>query len=168
MENSTKTQAEIEQEMLELNKQFGEFLRTKGITSKFKLAFSNIEESAKKQHETDKAQYEAVKEASAEENKEFVEFIHTKGLKAKFSLVVDNIKKGAEEAPQKTAKNIAKATVQAYANVNPYAHLNPHSAAHAAKGGYTAESLSNEFNEFLKMKGLDSQYTVEIKDNNED
>ncbi|MDE6030188.1 MAG: hypothetical protein K2G32_01015 [Oscillospiraceae bacterium] len=162
MENQVKTQAEIEQEMLELNKQFGEFLHTKGITAKFKLAFSNMGDSVKKQHEADKTQYEAVKAQSAEDNKEFVEFLHTKGLKAKFNLVVENIKKGAEAAPQRTAENIAKATAQAHA------HVPPHPGAPAPRGGYTAESLSKEFNEFLKMKGLDSQYKVEIKGSDED
>ena len=162
MDNQVKTQDQIEQEMLELNKQFGEFLHTKGITAKFKLAFSNMGDSARKQHEADKAQYEAVKAQSAEENAEFVEFLHTKGLKAKFNLVVENIKKGAETAPQRTAESIAKAKAQAHAPVNPYAGV------HAAHEHYTAESLSREFNEFLKMKGLDTQYTVEIKGSDED
>ena len=162
MENQVKTQAQIEQEMLELNKQFGEFLHTKGITAKCKLAFSNMGDSARKQHEADKAQYESVKAQSAEENAEFVEFLHTKGLKAKFKLVVENIKKGAEAAPQRTTESIAKSAAHAHAPVNPYA------GAHAAHGHYTAESLSKEFNEFLKMKGLDTQYTVEIKGSDED
>lgn len=162
MENQVKTQDQIEQEMLELNKQFGEFLHTKGITAKFKLAFSNMGDSARKQHETDKAQFEAVKAQSAEENAEFVEFLHTKGLKAKFNLVVENIKKGAEAAPQRTAESIAKRAAQTHSSVNPYAGV------HAAHGLYTAESLSREFNEFLKMKGLDTQYTVEIKGCDED
>ena len=162
MENQMKTQAQIEQEMLELNKQFSEFLHTKGITAKFKLAFSNMGDSVRTQHEADKAQYEAVKAQSAEKNAEFVEFLHTKGLKAKFHLVVNNIKKGAEAAPQRTAENIAKATAQAHAHVNPYAGV------HAAHRHYTAESLAKEFNEFLKMKGLDAQYTVEIKSSDEE
>lgn len=162
MEKQVKTQAQIEQEMLELNKQFGEFLHTKGIAAKFKLAFANMGDSAAKQHEADKAQYEAVKAQSAEDNAEFVEFLHTKGLKAKFNLVVGNIKKGAETAPQRTAESIAKATAQAHVHVNPYAGVR--------KSGeqYTAQSLTEEFNEFLKMKGLDTQYTVEIKDSDED
>lgn len=162
MEYQVKTQAQIEQEMLELNKQFSEFLHTKGIAAKFKLAFSNMGDSARTQHEADKAQYGAVKAQSAEENAEFVEFLHTKGIKAKFNLVVENIKKGAEAAPQRTAASIAKAAAQAHAPVNPYAGV------HAAHGHYTAESLAEEFDEFLKMKGLDTQYTVEIKDADED
>ena len=162
MENQIKTQAQIEQEMLELNKQFGEFLHTKGIGAKFKLAFSNMGDSARKQHEADKAQYEAVKAQSAEENAEFVEFLHTKGLKAKFNLVIENIKKGAQDASQKTAESIAKAKAQVHAPVNP------HVGIHTAHGHYTAESLSKEFNEFLKVKGLDTLYTVEIKSSDED
>ena len=162
MENQIKTQAQIEQEMLELNKQFGEFLNTKGIAAKFKLAFSNMGDSARKQHEADKAQYEAVKAQSAEENAEFVEFLHTKGLKAKFNLVVENIKKGVQDASQKTAESIAKAKAQTHAPVNL------HVGVHAARRHYTAESLAEEFNEFLKMKGLDTQYTVEIKGSDED
>jgi len=93
MEKQVKTQAQIEQEMLELNKQFGEFLHTKGIAAKFKLAFANMGDSAKKQHEA---------------------------------------------------------------------------GVRSARGQYTAESLAEEFNEFLKMKGLDTRYTVEIKDSDED
>ncbi len=34
MDNKIKTQQEIEQEMLELNEQFSEFLHTKGIKAK--------------------------------------------------------------------------------------------------------------------------------------
>lgn len=162
MEKQVKTQAQIEQEMLELNKQFGEFLHTKGIAAKFKLAFANMGDSAKKQHEADKAQFEAVKAQSAEDNAEFAEFLHTKGLKAKFNLVVENIKKGAEAAPRRTAENIAKATARTQV------HVNPHAGVRSARGQYTAESLAEEFNEFLKMKGLDTRCTVEIKDSDED
>ena len=61
MENKTKTQKEIEQEMLELNEQFSSFLHTKGIAAKFKLAFNNMSESAKKQHAADVAEFAAVK-----------------------------------------------------------------------------------------------------------
>ncbi len=48
MENRAKTQPEIEQGMLELNNQFAAFLHTKGIAAKFRLAFHNMSESAKK------------------------------------------------------------------------------------------------------------------------
>lgn len=160
MENRVKTQAEIEQEMLELNEQFSAFLHTKGITAKFKLAFSDMAESARKQHEADVAQFEAVKAQSAEDNKEFVEFLHTKGIKAKFHLVIENIKKGAKEAPQNTAAQIAKVHAQTQAGITQaHAYGNPHGTT---PKDYTAESLADEFNAFLKSKGLDSQYTVVI------
>jgi len=98
MQNKIKTQQEIEQEMLELNEQFSQFLHTKGIAAKFKLAFNNMGESAKKQHAADVAEFEAVKAKSAEDNKEFAEFLRTKGIKAKYRLVIENIKKGAKSA----------------------------------------------------------------------
>ena len=60
----------VEQEMLELNNQFSEFLKTKGIKAKFKLAFSNMAESAKKQHEQDVKKINEIKEKSIEENKD--------------------------------------------------------------------------------------------------
>ena len=112
MNNTTKTQQEIEQEMLEMGEQFSTFLHTKGIKAKFKLAFSNMKESAKKQHAADVAEFEAVKTQSAEDNKEFVEFLHTKGIKEKYKLVIENIKKGAKAAPANTAAQIAR--VQAH------------------------------------------------------
>lgn len=159
MENQTQNQ-EIEKEMKELNEQFNEFLHTKGITAKFKLAFSNMKESTEKQREIDKKNFESVKAKSAEENKDFIEFLHTKGLKAKMQLVVDNIKKGAKEASEKTKENIQKAKSGAYAKPNiptPYT-VKPTPA-------YTPQSLANEFNSFLKMKGLDTKYTVVVKEN---
>ena len=112
MANEIKTQKEIEEEMMELNEQFSAFLHTKGIKAKFKLAFNNMSESAKKQHAADVAEFEAVKAKSAEDNKEFVEFLHTKGIKEKYKLVIENIKKGAKAAPANTAAQIAR--VQAH------------------------------------------------------
>ena len=109
MNNTTKTQQEIEQEMLEMSEQFSTFLHTKGIKAKFKLAFSNMKESAKKQHVADVAEFEAVKAQSAEDNKEFVEFLHTKGIKEKYKLVIENIKKGIHvmiACPGFTASNV--------------------------------------------------------------
>ena len=117
MENRTKTQQEIEQEMLELNDQFAEFLHTKGIAAKFKLAFNNMGESAIKQHAADVAEFEALKAQSAEDNKDFAEFLRTKGIKAKYKLVVENIKKGAKAAPANTAAQIAKVQAETQAAV---------------------------------------------------
>lgn len=157
MENRTKTQKEIEQEMLELNEQFAAFLHTKGIGAKFKVAFANMSESAHKQHEADKANFEAVKAQSAEDNKEFAEFLHTKGARAKYNLVIENIKKGAKATPRNTAAQIAKVqaqTQEAIARANAYGK--------AASEDYTAASLADEFNAFLKSKGLDGKYTVSI------
>lgn len=160
MENRAKTEAEIEQEMLELNEQFSAFLHTKGIVAKFKLAFANMADSARKQHEADVAQLEAVKAQSREDNKELVEFLHTKGIKAKYRLMIENIKKGAKAAPQNTAAQIAKVRAQTQAGIaQAHAYGNPYAATPAT---YTADSLAAEFNAFLKSKGLDSQYTVTI------
>ena len=139
-------QKEVEQNMLELNNQFSEFLHTKGIKAKFKLAFSNMAESAKKQHEQDVKHFNEIKEKSKEENKDFVEFLHAKGIKAKFHVVVENIKKGIKEAPQKTKEQIANSKPTIY---KPNQQI-------------TANDLKREFNEFLKQKGLDSEYQVEI------
>jgi len=159
MENKGKTQQEIEQEMLELNEQFSAFLHTKGIAAKFKLAFNNMSESAKKQHAADVAEFEAVKAKSAEDNKEFAEFLRTKGIKAKYKLVIDNIKKGAKEAPANTAAQIAKVQAQTQAAV---ARANAMGKPQPAAAEVSAATLEDELNAFLKSKGLDSKYTVSV------
>ncbi len=158
MENGTKTQQQIEQEMLELNEQFSAFLHTKGIVAKFKLAFHNMSESAKKQHAADVAEFEAVKAKSAENNKEFAEFLHTKGVKAKYKLVVENIKKGAKAAPANTAAQIAHVqaeTQAAVARANAMGKTQPATQV-------SAVDLEAEFHAFLKSKGLDGKYTVSV------
>ena len=157
MENRMKTEKEIEQEMLELNDQFAAFLHTKGIVAKFKLAFNNMSESAKKQHAADVAEFEAVKAQSAEDNKEFAEFLRTKGVKAKYKLVVENIKKGMADASANTAAQIAKTKAHTQAAV---AHANALGKPSAATPEVNASSLEDEFNAFLKSKGLDGKYTV--------
>ena len=159
MENRIKTEQEIEQEMLELNDQFAAFLHTKGIVAKFKLAFNNMSESAKKQHAADVAEFEAVKAQSAEDNKEFAEFLRTKGIKAKYKLVVENIKKGMAEAPANTAAQIAKTKAQTQAAV---AHANALCKPGVATSDVNSSSLEDEFNAFLKSKGLDGKYTVTV------
>ena len=143
-------QKQVEQDMLELNNQFSEFLKTKGIKAKFKLAFANMAESAKKQHEQDVKNFNEIKAKSIEDNKDFVEFLHAKGIKAKFHVVIENIKRGVKEAPQKTAQQIA--------NSKPVINTG---VAKSVKT-ITADELSKEFNEFLKLKGLSSEYKVEI------
>ena len=159
MEYRTKTQQEIEQEMLELNDQFSAFLHTKGIAAKFKMAFNNMGESARKQHAADVAEFEAVKAQSAEDNKEFAEFLRTKGMKAKYKLVVENIKKGAKAAPANTAAQIAKVRAETQAAV---ARANAMGKPATAVTEVNAATLENEFNAFLKSKGLDGKYTVSV------
>lgn len=129
----------------DVTEQFREFLKTKGLTAKFKLAFENMKESAKIQHANDVEAFNEVKRQSAEDNKDFVEFLHTKGLKAKVRLVIENIKKGAKESKEKTKVQIEK--VKALKNPNKVMTIN---------------DLNNEFNAFLKQKGLDGKYQVTI------
>lgn len=143
MENQEKL---LEQEVKDVNDQFVEFLHTKGIKAKFKLAFANMKDSASIKHAEDVKNFNEVKAKSMEDNKEFVEFLHTKGLKAKVNLVIENIKKGAKESNQKVKEQIE-----------------------ASKYGYnqnniSAEVLNKEFNEFLKLKGLNNKYTVTIEE----
>lgn len=133
-----------EQQVKDVNEQFKEFLQTKGISAKFKLAFENMKEKTKQQHEKDVKQFNEIKAQSAEENKEFVEFLKTKGLKAKIKLVIENIKKGAREANANTKAQIEKAKQLG----NPT---------------YSADELTKEFNAFLKQKGLASKYVVTIE-----
>lgn len=155
MEKQLKPQKEIEQEMLELNENFAAFLHTKGIVAKFKLAFNNMSESTKKQHAADVAEFEAVKAQSAEDNKEFAEFLRTKGIKAKYKLVIENIKNGAKAAPANTAAQIAKTKAETQAAV---ARANGKTATMKVN----AATLEDEFNAFLKSKGLDGKYTVSV------
>ena len=159
MENRTKTQQEIEQEILELNEQFSAFLHTKGIAAKFKLAFNNMGESVRKQHAADVAEFEAVKAQSAEDNKEFAEFLRTKGIKAKYKLVLENIKKGAKAAPANTAAQIAKVRAETQASVSC---ANAIGKTQPAATEVSAAILEDEFNAFLKSKGLDGKYTVSV------
>lgn len=159
MENNLRTQQEIEQEMLELNEQFSAFLHTKGIAAKFRLAFNNMSESAKKQHAADAAEFEAVKAKSAEDNKEFAEFLRTKGIKAKYRLVVENIKQGAKAAPASSAAQIAKIQAETQAAA---AKANALGKAHAQSAEVSAGTLEDEFNAFLKSKGLDGKFTVSV------
>ena len=134
----------MENQVKEVNEQFQEFLQTKGIKAKFKLAFENMKENTKSQHEQDVKQFNEIKQKSIEENKDFVEFLHTKGLKAKINLVIENIKKGAREANANTKAQIEK-------------------SKQLSKPTYSADTLTKEFNEFLKLKGLSDKYVVTIE-----
>lgn len=155
----------------EISKQFEEFCHTKGIVAKFKLAFAQMGENARKQKEADKAQFEEVKRQSAEATPEFTEFLHTKGFKAKVKLIIANLKKGCKEAPARTAAavdgisaqtrtNIARAQANVYRTTAGYG-TNPYGAKTKDASEYSADELAREFNEFLKAKGLDS-YMVEV------
>ncbi|MBD5131823.1 MAG: hypothetical protein HDT28_04420 [Clostridiales bacterium] len=146
----TMEQHAINQE--EIAKQFEEFCHTKGIAAKFKVAFANIAENTRKQKEADKAQLEEVKRRSAENNPEFTELLHTKGFKAKVKLIIENIKKGAKESNKKVRKQIEQSK---------------HGVPHVSPAAYSVETLTREFNAFLKAKGLDDKYAVEITDKKE-
>ena len=135
-----------EEEVEEIKSEFEEFLHTKGVKAKFKLAFSNMKKSAAIQHKQDVENFNRINEASKEENKEFYEFLHTKGLKAKFKLVIENIKKGARESKAKTKEQIEKSKRLSNPNL------------------YTVNDLNMEFNTYLKRKGLDKKYTITIEE----
>lgn len=158
----------------EISKQFEEFCHTKGIAAKFRVAFSQMAENARKQKAADKAQLEEVKRQSAEANPEFTEFLHTKGFKTKVKLIIANLKKGCQEAPHKTAAqidgisaqtkaNIARAQAGVYRTTAGYG-ANPHGVKVTDASEYSADELAKAFNEFLKEKGLDGQYAVEVTD----
>lgn len=156
----------------EISRQFEEFCHTKGIVAKFKVAFGNMAENTRKQKEADKAQFEEVKRQSAEANPEFTELLHTKGFRAKVQLIIENLKKGCKEAPHKTAvavdgisaqtkANIARAQASAYRTTATYGG-NPYGAKTKDASEYSAGELAREFNDFLKLKGLDGKYAVEF------
>ena len=158
----------------EISKQFEEFCHTKGIVAKFKVAFANMAENTRKQKEADRANLEEVKRKSAEANPEFTELLHTKGFKAKVQLIIANLKKGIKEAPAKTAvavdgisaqtkANIAKVQANVYRTTAGYGG-NPYGAKVVDASEYTADELSREFNAFLKSKGLDNKYVVEVSE----
>ncbi len=139
----------------EITKQFEEFCHTKGIVAKFKVAFEQMGENASRQKEQDKANIEAVK--NSEENKEFREFLHAKGFKAKCRLVIENIKRGAANANADTARKLDELHAKTQANLRAH-NVNPS----AKPAEYSAEQLAAEFNAFLKERGLDEKYAVQI------
>ena len=139
----------------EITKQFEEFCHTKGIVAKFKVAFEQMGENARRQKEQDKANIEAVK--NSEENREFKEFLHTKGFKAKCRFVIESIKRGAKNANADTAKKLDELHAKTQASIRA------HSVTPNAKPAeYSAEQLATEFNAFLKERGLDEKYSVRI------
>ena len=141
----------------EITKQFEEFCHTKGIVAKFKVAFEQMGDNARRQHEQDKANIEAVK--NSEENKEFREFLHTKGFKAKCRFVIESMKKSAKNANADTAKKLDELHAKTQASIRA------HSVTPNAKPAeYSAEQLAAEFNAFLKERGLDEKYAVQIEE----
>ncbi len=139
----------------EIAKQFEEFCKTKGIVAKFKVAFEQMGENTRRQHEQDKANIEAVK--NSEENKEFREFLHTKGFKAKCRLVIENIKRGAANANADTARKLDELHAKTQASIRAH-NVTPN----AKPAEYSAEQLAAEFNAFLHERGLDEKYAVQI------
>ena len=139
----------------EITKQFEEFCVAKGIVAKFKVAFEQMGDNARRQKEQDKANIEAVK--NSEENKEFREFLHTKGFKAKCRFVIESMKKSAKNANADTAKKLDELHAKTQASIRA------HSVTPNAKPAeYSAEQLAAEFNAFLKERGLDEKYAVQI------
>ena len=139
----------------EITKQFEEFCHTKGIVAKFKVAFEQMGDNARRQKEQDKANIEAVK--NSEENKEFREFLHTKGFKAKCRFVIESMKKSAKNANADTAKKLDELHAKTQASIRA------HSVTPNAKPAeYSAEQLAAEFNAFLKERGLDEKYAIQI------
>ncbi len=112
-------------------------------------------ENARRQHEQDKANIEAVK--NSEENRQFKEFLHTKGFKAKCRLVIENIKRGAANANVDTARKLDELHAKMQAGIRAHG---VNQSAKPAK--YSAEQLAAEFNAFLKERGLDEKYVVQI------
>ena len=106
-----------------------------------------MKESTKEQHKKDVENFNQVRAQSIEDNKEFYEFLHTKGLKAKVKLVIENIKQGARESREKTKQQIENSKKGIYGH-----------------NSISAERLTKEFNEFLKIKGLQTKYTVTIEE----
>lgn len=157
MEIKVKTQAETQAELEELNACFSEFLHTKGIGARFRLAFANMKESAKRQHAEDVARLEAVKAESAEQNADFIAFLKAKGFKAKLRLVIEGIKRGAANASKNTAAQIAKVKADTAASV-----ARAGVGTQAAPTEISAEELAAEFNKYLAKRGLDGKFTLTV------
>ncbi len=152
MENDNANYSVSQQEIA---KQFEEFCHTKGIVAKFKVAFEQMGDNARRQREQDKANIQAVQ--NSEQNKEFREFLHTRGFRAKCRLVIENIKRGAANANADTARKLDELHAQTQANIRAHGVNRGATAAE-----YSAEQLSAEFNAFLKERGLDEKYTVQV------
>lgn len=124
----------VKQEEATINSQFEEFLRAKGITAKFKLSFENMDENAHKQQEQNEA-----------EQKDFYEFLRTKGVKPKMKLAFEQMKKNADEVREHNRQMIE--TMKNEGFYEPPIDI---------------ERLSEEFNAFLRMKGIMTSYHIII------
>lgn len=154
-----KRRKEEEKTYQEISDRFNNFLHTKGLIAKFKVAFSDMSESAKRQHEQDVANFNEVKKKSKENNPEFDEFIHTRGFKAKVKLVIENMKKSAKNASQKTAEKIDRLNAKTKQNI---ARTRLYTQSVLDINDYSLKLLTEEFNEFLKESGLADKYIVEV------
>ena len=88
-----------------------------------------------------------------------MEFLKTKGLKAKFRVVVEGFKSSAKAAPAAAAAHIAAVRAETQMAV---ARANALGKPAAEPTEVSAVMLQEQFNEFLKSKGLDGQYTVSV------
>lgn len=159
----------MEQHNVLIANQFNEFCHTKGITAKFKVAFTNMAENAHNEHEMNKKEFEEVKRQSAKDNEEFVEFLQTKGIKARFRLVIENIKKSAKESTMKVAYQNDMITSQTKENIARSKNSPSYDDIKSTDiSNYSLEEITKEFNLYLKSKGLDTKYSVDISEAEEE
>ena len=87
---------EFELEKKDISEQFAEFLRTKGIKTKFHLVIENIKKGARESREKAKKQIDASKhdvhkeiiQIQSDLEKEFNAFLKAKGLDKKYIVVI--------------------------------------------------------------------------------
>ena len=97
-------QNQVEQEMLELNSQFSEFLKTKGIKAKFHVIVENIKRGIKETPQKTAQQIanskpsinnvdKSITKITANDlNKEFNEFLKAKGLSNDYIVEIVEVK----------------------------------------------------------------------------
>lgn len=124
----------VKQEEATINSQFEEFLRTKGITAKFKLSFEHMGKNAHRQQEQSEA-----------EQKDFYEFLCAKDVKLKMKLAFDQMRKNADKVGE-----INRQMMEAMKDESFY------------ELPIDMERLSAEFNAFLKMQGIMTSYHIII------
>ena len=91
----------------------------------FKRAFNDMKESAKKQHEIDKENFETVKKDSKERFEEakkvdpdFQEFKDAKGLKGKAKVVASHIERDSKIIAEENRENYKKMLEEQRNNIN--------------------------------------------------